>query len=229
MNNIDVLPGPDPPLDDQDESGDEMPEFNFDVPAAPRRPRILLDEGNVDTDTDLDTHVHPNAEANAGLAQQIRELNTFLNRKKRAAAQNVMRGAATAYIDQDESGTYDPDKERIHPRRTRKRLKRVDNNDDDEDHEPRARGSGRARTKGYGLLLTLPFESEKGLRFLRSLPAGTMQSDEGNEVHGDLDSDHDDDDEYGGSYGTRRAKRHRKPLKTIDRYDLEVRHLKLTY
>lgn len=102
-----------------------------------------------------------------------RELGMLLNNRRRAAANRNIRGAATAWIDEDDSGTYDPKKARRtppSPPRPMKRVKTVHSLDDEDNPKPKK------PTKQigfrYSLIVKLLFESKKALNYLKTLPAG---------------------------------------------------------
>ena len=142
--------------------------FNFDAPAAdvPREGAIFA------------TCVPP---PSSRMPESIRKLGIFLNKKRRraAAAQTAMRGGATAWLDQDDSGTYDPKRKRATPdeqapqKKAAKKQKRSHSPvlPPDENGIPQ-KGRETCRKVGYSLLVTLTLESEKGVQYLRSITPG---------------------------------------------------------
>ncbi|KAH8687398.1 hypothetical protein BGZ60DRAFT_522061 [Tricladium varicosporioides] len=95
----------------------------------------------------------------------IRELGILLNSKRRAAA-GSLRGTASAWIDLDDSGTYNPKGLRVTPPRKLK-IARV--------LQPAFDGNAVTKTRkpyrkvGYGFLVTLKFIEQKSLDYLRSI------------------------------------------------------------
>ncbi|KAH6721723.1 hypothetical protein BKA61DRAFT_729218 [Leptodontidium sp. MPI-SDFR-AT-0119] len=118
-----------------------------------------------------------------------KELGAFINNKRRAATNRELRGGATAYIDEDESGTYDPKKARRTPPSPSRPAKRVKtSNAIDEDGNPRPKKPTKLIGFRYSLVVKLDFKSEKALNYLRSLPAGTSGPQPGF-VEEEVDSD----------------------------------------
>jgi hypothetical protein len=74
------------------------------------------------------------------MPRSIRDLGQILNSKRRAAVQQTIRGAATAWIDQDDSGTYDPKADRatppVTPPRRAKKPKLIDELNKDGNQRP---------------------------------------------------------------------------------------------
>ena len=110
----------------------------------------------------------------------FRELGLTLNNKRRATQHVAIRGVGTAWIDQDDSGTYDPKKERATPPATPppRRGKRLgtggDDDADEEEERPRPRRAH--KPVGYGLLLGFSFTCKKALDYLKSISPGPYDS-----------------------------------------------------
>jgi hypothetical protein len=108
----------------------------------------------------------------------LRELGAVLNSSKRRAAtlHVAIRGAGTAWIDQDDSGTYDPDKERVtplaRPQQRKTRAKKYDS-DGNTITPPRAR---KGPPRGYRSMLTFSLTSVEALDYLRSISPGPYES-----------------------------------------------------
>jgi len=175
-NDVSLLPLTPPNTSDAEDTHDasanhensdneSLQSFNFDAPAAdvPREGAIFA------------TCVPP---PSSRMPESIRKLGIFLNKKRRraAAAQTAMRGGATAWLDQDDSGTYDPKRKRATPdeqapqKKAAKKQKRSHSPvlPPDENGIPQ-KGRETCRKVGYSLLVTLTLESEKGVQYLRSI------------------------------------------------------------
>ena len=103
--------------------------------------------------------------------QDLRNLGVILNKKRRAATQHVaIRGVGTAWIDQDDSGTYDPSKERAPSPETPpprgRRLKTCDEHGKANSRRNHQNPDGVSRN---GSLLTFSFTTKKALDYLRSI------------------------------------------------------------
>jgi hypothetical protein len=102
--------------------------------------------------------------------QGLRDLGIRLN-SRRTASLNPIRGVASAWIDQDDSGTYDPKESRAHancqPRRAK--MAKRENGQEDANREPKTR---RDREIGYSLPMTFAFTSKNALNYLRSITPG---------------------------------------------------------
>ncbi|KAK2627618.1 hypothetical protein QTJ16_003584 [Diplocarpon rosae] len=107
-----------------------------------------------------------------------RELGILLNNSRRAAANNSTRGGATAWFDQDESGTYDPSEKRARktPPPLSRRLKRVKVSASDKDGNPKPKRP--MKRIGYlnSLVIKLSFKGKNALEYLKTLPAGISRS-----------------------------------------------------
>ncbi|KAG4434896.1 hypothetical protein IFR05_009626 [Cadophora sp. M221] len=147
-----------------------------------------------------------------------KELGAFINNKRRAATNRELRGGATAYIDEDESGTYDPKKARRTPPSPPRPAKRVKTfNALDEDGNPRPEKLAKLIGFRYSLVVKLAFKSEKALNYLDSLPADESAPQPGFVEEEEVDSD--------GSEGVvssnrkRQVKRPRRLGATVSRSD----------
>lgn len=141
----------------------------------------------------------------------IRDIGMMMNAKRKAATQ-PMRGAGSAWLDQDDSGNYDPAQEgrrrraETPPRRAAKRA-RVHN---DEGGTPRPSREPRYGKKiGYGsFLVTLQVTSNKGLEYLRSISPGPYSDEESEE------SETDSDQPLAARLKTRRSRKTKAKPKT---------------
>ena len=106
----------------------------------------------------------------------LRNLGVILNNKRRATQHVAIRGAGTAWIDQDDSGTYDPTKERATPPATPPRRRKRPRITESGDDLPRPQPQKSRRAVGYRSLLTFSFTSQKALDYLRSLTPGPFDS-----------------------------------------------------
>lgn len=108
--------------------------------------------------------------------RDLRDLRVILNNKRRATQHIAIRGVgnAAAWLDQDDSGTYDPNKEGATPPNTPPRTKKRSRTHED-DH-PRPRTQTPHIPKGYCSLVTLSFTGEKALEYLRSVTPGPFDS-----------------------------------------------------
>ncbi|KAH7357252.1 hypothetical protein BKA65DRAFT_580709 [Rhexocercosporidium sp. MPI-PUGE-AT-0058] len=119
----------------------------------------------------------------------IKKLAALINNRKRAATKRELRGGATGYIDEDESGTYDPKEARRTPPSPPRPAKRVKiNHALDKDENPQSKKPTKQIGFQYSLMVKLDLKSEKGLDYLRSLPAGTSGHPPGF-IEEDIDSD----------------------------------------
>lgn len=122
----------------------------------------------------------------------LRDVGIMLNGRRRTTS-TPMRGLSTAWLDNDDSGNYDPNLQR-ESLATSKRNKRYRTRNG---RSPRRQRTGKQQV-GYSFLVTLALTSEKGLNYLKSIFAGPPSSKE----HGDgtsFDSqwDHGDGDDSG--------------------------------
>ena len=119
----------------------------------------------------------------------------------RAATNREFRGGASAYIDEDESGTYDPKKARRTPPSPSRPAKRVKTSNAFNDGTPKPKKLTKQVGFRYSMVVKLKFESKKSLDYLRSLPAGPYGSQSSNadeEIKSGVDSG------YGGSLKRKR-------------------------
>jgi hypothetical protein len=155
------------------------------------------------------------------MPESIRNLGIFLNKKRRAAVQGAMRGGATAWLDQDDSGTYDPKLKRATRDEcgTVKKGKRRKIVGGDEDGNLKSRKF--YRKVGYSFMVALRLESEEGKEYLRSITPGPVESESSNSDSDSSGSSTDSDPGYGSFPKRRRKKRQPKRLGTsTSRYSL---------
>lgn len=143
------------------------------------------------------------------LHQQIRQVGIFLNHRRRAASQQTLLGGATAWVDQDDSGTYDPKLARKTPplRKKAKRRRTAEGLDENSNPKPRNRG----RTSEYGGLITFSFTGKKALEYLRSISPGPFSD---NSEESSLEINGEDGGSGSGSF--RRRKRARQVKKSTE-------------
>lgn len=166
-----------------------------------------------------------NTSAHLKQQRSIRALATEIQSRKRAAAQAGLRkaaGGATAYIDQDESGTYDPNpkRKRATPAPSSKKPKRariLAPEGLDEDGNPKL---GKRNMIGYRNLVSFKFEKESSLAYLRTLtpepfPEPEFDRPEYNDPEEESDSDEDSDEDsgYGGSFPKKSKRNIKKPAR----------------
>ncbi|CZT43913.1 uncharacterized protein RSE6_04018 [Rhynchosporium secalis] len=122
----------------------------------------------------------------------IRELAASINNRRRAATNREFRGAASAYIDEDESGTYDPRTARRTPHSPARPTKRVKTS---EGRTPRSRKPAKQIGFRYSLVVKLQLNSKKGLKYLSSIPAGPSITTGAYHFHSSTpDEEYDSDD-----------------------------------
>jgi hypothetical protein len=188
-------PNPSEAKDDSDENNsnaDSPMSFNFDAAAEVDPEGAAFKE---------DAHGSPSSHR---MPERIRNLGIFLNQKRRAAVQRVMRGGSTAWVDQDDSGTYNPKRKRSTPDSLKKdvvkKRKIASHDGDDEDEGKKWKLS---RKVGYSLMVTLTLESEQGREYLRSItPGESDESDTSEDEESETDSDRGS-----GSFNERRRRR----------------------
>ena len=124
-----------------------------------------------------------------------------------------MRGGATAWLDQDDSGTYDPKRKRATPdEQPQKKTKKQKRSPVlDENGIPQLRREAYKKV-GYSLMVTLTLESEKGVQYLRSIAPGPLESgsSRSSSASSDSSADSDHDSGYGSFPKPRRRERHRQ-------------------
>lgn len=141
-----------------------------------------------------------------------RELAAAINNKRRAATNREFRGGASAYIDEDESGTYDPKKARRTPPSPSRPAKRVKtSNAFNDDGTPKPKKLTKQVGFRYSMVVKLKFESKKALDYLGSLPAGPYGSQSSNADEGNNSGD---DSGYGGSFKRKREVKRPRRLGT---------------
>jgi hypothetical protein len=140
----------------------------------------------------------------------LRDIAIQMNSKRKAALK-PMRGAGTAWLDQDNSGNYDPEAERRRRPATPSRRTKKSKTGVNEDVNPRpTRELKRSRYVGYSFPMTFKFTTDKGLTYLRSITPGPL-SDAGSLSEGVSKSDLDECGSPKSSYkGRRRTRRNRK-------------------
>ena len=108
----------------------------------------------------------------------LRDIGILIN-SRRTASLHAIRGVASAYIDEDDSGTYDPKESQSkttisQPRRTKKAKK------GDGDGDPNQGQTRRDTQVGYSLPITFVLNSAKGRNYLRSISPGPFDDDSNN-------------------------------------------------
>jgi hypothetical protein len=141
------------------------------------------------------------------ISSSIHHLGVILNSKRKAALEPI-RGATTAWLDQDDSGTYDPRAKRTQP--PARRSKRVKLAGDGEDGEWNSRKT--YRRAGYSLTLSFSFTSKEALAYLKSITPGPEDS-ETSSADDELSDFLDSDDDSGS--GTRKTRRKIKAPKRL--------------
>ncbi len=202
-----------PPNASETEDNDDLESivsFNFEEPAA------AAPEGAYFED-------YAAAPERSRMPQHIREIGILLNKKRRAATQATVKGAATAWIDQDDSGTYDPKRKRATPSdcQPKKGKKQRTAAEFDEGGNPKPRRQYRA--VGYGFLMTFSFKTEKAGNYLRSITPGPFDSQSTNADDQLSDSSTDFDSSY-GSFPKRRRKKQLKRLGDLSTRCVSLMH-----
>jgi hypothetical protein len=111
---------------------------------------------------------------------ELREIGILMN-SRRPVSHNPFRGLASACIDEDDSGTYDPkDESRLkqagsQPRRT-KRTKKAKRQDSEEDASLEGKSPQGGETE-YSLPVTFALTSGEGVDYLRSITPGPFEDD----------------------------------------------------
>ncbi|KAF8852909.1 hypothetical protein BDZ45DRAFT_93716 [Acephala macrosclerotiorum] len=192
------------------------PQFNFNEVASSNPEAAFF--ASVDTSAHLK------------LQRSVRALATEIQSRQRAAAQAGLRkaaGGATAYIDQDESGTYDPNPKRKRatpPAPSTKKPKRariLGPEDLDDDGNPKSR---KKNMVGYRNLVSFKFEKESSLAYLRTLTPEPFPEpefdrpeyndpEEESDSDTDSDTDSDEDSGYGGSFPKKSKRNIKKPIR----------------
>ena len=168
--------------------------FNFDAPAT------IAPEGALFANP---TSTPPSSR----MPETFRNLSILLTKRRRAAAQNAMRGGATAWIDQDDSGTYDPKRKRATPDELPQKKAKRQRISSELNEEGNLKQKRFYKKVGYSLMVTLTLESEKGKEYLRSITPGSVDSESSNETESDSSTDSDHDSGYGSFLKPRRRKR----------------------
>lgn len=163
---------------------ESLPDFNFDAPAAPAPEAAYFED-------------YAAAPEKSRMPRNIRELGILLNRKRRAAIQSTARGAATAWIDQDESGTYDPKRKRATPQECPPKKVKRQRLPEEFDEDGNSKPCRHYHPVGYGFPMTFVFKTEKALNYLRSITPGPFGSQSSNADDELSDSSTDSDSSYG--------------------------------
>lgn len=152
----------------------------------------------------------------SSLPKSISHLGAILNSKRRAAQQQQTAISGAAWLDVDDSGTYDPNSKRATPSPTL-RIRRIRSPDLDEDGNPIQRVTRASIPVGYSFPMTIVLTSDEGLAYLRSITPGPYQSEDSGSD--DETSDSRRSSSAHASYRTRRkAKRPRKLQEVSRRY-----------
>ena len=187
-----------------------------ELPLTPRSLTPAESEGESDLELNYDVPATAAPEdaffedfSKSRLSSSIHHLGVILNSKRKAALEPI-RGAATAWLDQDKSGNYDPSTKRIRP--PVRRSKRVKLAEDDENSTRKSRRT--YRRAGYSLTLSFFFSTKKALTYLRSITPSPEDS-EGTNADEFSDTVNSDDDFGSGSRRTRRKVKAPKRLGAI--------------
>lgn len=149
------------------------------------------------------------------IPMSIHEIGILLNSKKRAVAKGPGDIIGTAWIDVDDSGTYDPKNGCVTPPRQPKKPRILrDPNDDDAPRAPRLQ---RPRV-GYGLLVTFTFELEQSLDYLRSICPVPSQPTHSDNILSESVDPEVNSFSHGSSRSLRKAKTSNNPNALLSRY-----------
>jgi hypothetical protein len=174
---------------------DSFESFNFDAPVASAPEHAYFKE-------------YASGPSKARTASGLRDLTILLNSRNRAARQGAIRGAATAWIDQDDSGNFDPKAaKRAAARRRAKRKTSV------EDGSAKPRRSNRRVGYSFPFVFNLNFEA--GLEYLRSITPGPEGSQSPDELS---ESESSSDEDFSHRKRRRRIKKPKRLGETSERY-----------
>jgi hypothetical protein len=176
---------------------DFIESFNFDAPAASAPEHAYFKE-------------YASGPSKARTASGLRDLTILLNSRNRAARQGAIRGAATAWIDQDDSGNFDPKaaKRAAAPRRAKRKIF-VEN------RSAKPRRSNRRVGYSFPFVFNLNFEA--GLEYLRSITPGPEGSLSPNELS---ESESSSDEDFTYRKRRRRIKKPKRLGETSERYSI---------
>jgi hypothetical protein len=108
----------------------------------------------------------------------LRELAISMNSRRNAAtSSHLIRGIASAAIDQDDSGTYDPNEARVKPASTQLKRTKKAKIPDDATEAVTAATTGQTKGVGHSGLITFSFNSKEASEVLGSLPPGPFDDD----------------------------------------------------
>jgi hypothetical protein len=176
---------------------DSIESFNFDAPATSAPEHAYFKE-------------YASSPSKARTASGLRDLTILLNSRNRAARQGAIRGAATAWIDQDDSGNFDPKaaKRAAAPRRAKRKTSV-------EDGSAKPRRSNRPVGYSFPFVFNLNFEA--GLEYLRSITPGPEGSPSPNELS---ESESSSEDDFSYRKRRRRIKKPKRLGETSERYSI---------
>jgi hypothetical protein len=174
---------------------DSIESFNFDAPAASAPEHAYFKE-------------YASVPSKSRTASGLRDLTILLNTRNRAARQGAIRGAATAWIDQDDSGNFDPKaaKRASAPRRVKRKTSVEDGS-----AKPRRLN----RRVGYSFPFVFNLDFEAGLEYLRSITPGPEGSQSPNELS---ESESSSDEDFTYRKRRRRTKKPKRLGETSERY-----------
>jgi hypothetical protein len=188
---------------------DSIESFNFDAPVSSAPEHAYFKE-------------YASSPSKARTTSGLRDLTILLNSRNRAARQGAIRGVATAWIDQDDSGNFDPKaaKRAAAPRRAKRKVS-VEARGEDGSAKPR-RSNRRVR---YSFPFIFKLDFPAGLEYLRSITPGPEGSQSNNAEDEASESESSSDDDFGfrGLYKRRRrAKKPKRLVATSERYSLPL-------
>jgi hypothetical protein len=191
------LPNISDPNSPAESDPDSFESFNFDAPATSAPEHAYFKE-------------YASGPSKARTASGLRDLTILLNSRSRAARQGAIRGAATAWIDQDDSGNFDPKaaKRASAPRRTKRKTSVEDGS---------AKPTRSNRRVGYSFPFVFNLNFEAGLEYLRSITPGPEGS-QSTTVDELSESESSSDEDVSYRKRRRRIKKPKRLGETSERY-----------
>lgn len=190
-------------------SASPSPDTFFDFSTEPRIP--APEYANLTALTALTSNA-------SNITRSLQGLSVFFNRQRRAAAQGPLKGGASGWIDQDDSGTYDPAqklkrlthaKVKAGARRAKRKQELVSDTDDDNDNEESEDRYSR-KNVGYGLMMTFSFVKPASKSYLRSITPSFSEEEVSSQ------SDSEEDSSFSGPFEKAKKLRNRKKRKYQD-------------